>query len=1220
MTALLPKYLPSRRWFILGLGLVLSVAQSFALDPSKTVFQYNIQTWNRQNGLPFNRISSIVQTPDGYLWMGTQNGLVRFDGIDFTRMPIPNRSGWGSMSVNTLKPSPRGGFWFGLDEGAFGYFDGTNKFEHYTADWIIPQMYVHGVVEDIDGSIWVGSRLGIGGFIGGKTNQSFSTIDVGEVRAVIEDSRHRVWFGTDAKGLFYWEGGKLNKFTNTDLTGSIRSLSIDPDGNLWVGTSLGLRCYDRNFQRTYPLPVYTEVQSLLADSHGATWIGTSGDGLIRYYQGEGSYIRKTNGLAENYVSSLFEDREGSIWVGTRDGLSQISELKFPVASIKEGSLDQPVHGVCPSTNGGVWCASSSGVYNYKDKSAVYLVAPTNSNPYIKRVFEASNGFVYVLDGARQVQIYSNGTWLAAYSNGEWPTAIAEDAHGVVVGLGPKLFRISPSGLTPFVYSDPVPPDFYWIRNLAGSRDGSLLVASANGVYRLSDKAIEKWTATNGLADSDINCLTEDDEGTIWLGQVRGLSRLKDNKVTVIKHEATDTMVNAIVPDDLGNLWLACNTGVIRVNRRSLNAFADGQSAKLDYRLYDGVDALRTIDLTEVEAVGCKTSDGKIWLPGPLGVVEIDPAHIPINPIPPPVYIEKIVLNGVPQYGESGVSLRHGGGELTLQYTALSFIASAKIHFRYKLTGFDSDWIDAGTQRTASYANLKPGKYNFEVQACNVDGIWSTNNAHFAVVMPPFYYQTAWFKVFASIGFLMCLSAIYGWRTRHLRRKEKELQAANELLEKKIGERTRELAEKRNLLRALIDNLPDAVFVKDTEGRVIIDNPAHARYLGFDDTAKTIGKTDFDCFPREKAEQFRGPELELIKSGKEFNGEENLKLANGDTCWFKTTKVPLRDDRGRIIGLAGINRDITERKKWEAELESLHKQLLETSRHAGMAEVATSVLHNVGNVLNSVNVSASVVSDQVRSTNLDRLSKAISLLQENRADLSGFFQQEEKGAKLISFLEALFVILKKERETVQNEVDALTKNVEHIKKIVSMQQTYAKVSGVIEIVNPAELIEDSLRMHEAAFQRHAVKIVREFSDVPKIAIDRHKVMQILVNLFSNAKYACDFNDPANRTIRVCLKPIDGDRIRIEVIDNGMGIAEENVTRIFSYGFTTRKTGHGFGLHSGALAAKDLGGSLNATSKGPGKGAAFILELPIEYTPPTKIRPDENLDSEDALATT
>ena len=1208
MTAL-PKYLPTRRWFLLGLGILLFGPRLFALDPSKTVFQYNIQTWNRQNGLPFNRISSIVQTPDGYLWMGTQNGLVRFDGIDFVRTAIPNRAGWRSMNVTTLKPSPRGGFWFGLDEGAFGYFDGTNRFQSYAADWIIPQMFVHGVAEDPDGSIWVGSRVGIGGFIGGKTNQSFSYSDVGEVRAMFEDPYHRVWFGTDAKGLFYWENGKLQKFANPDLTGSIRALSMDRDGRLWIGKSYGLRCYDRNFKRDDPLAVANEIQALLPDSHGAMWMGTSGDGVIRYHEGETSFIRKTNGLAENYVSSLFEDHEGSIWVGTRDGLTQISELKFPVASIQEGSLDQPVHGVSASTNGGVWCATSAGVYNYKDKTAVYLTAPTNFNPYVKRVYEGGDGFVYVLDGSREVQVFSNDLCIARFSNGVWATAIAEDSHGVVVALGPQLYRVSPTGMTPFVYSDPAAPQFYWVRNLAGSRDGSLLVACANGVFRISDKKIEHWTATDGLADADVNCLTEDDDGNIWVGQVSGLSRIKDNKVAVIQNEITDTMINAIVPDDLGNLWMACNTGVLRVSRRSLNDFADHKGSVLNYRLYDGVDALRTIDLTEVEAVGAKTKDGKIWLPGPLGVVQIDPAHIPTNPVPPPVYIEKIVLNGVPQSGRSGVSIRRGGGELTLQYTALSFIGSPKIHFRHKLEGYDADWVDAGTQRSAVYADLKPGKYVFRVQACNVDGVWNTNDAHFAVELPPYFYQTTWFKVTSAVAFLLSLSAFYAWRTRHLREKEKELKAANDSLEKKIDERTRELAEKRNLLRTLIDNLPDAVFVKDAEGRVIIDNIAHARYLGFDDPAKTIGKSDFDCFPRQIAEQFREPELALLQSGKEYNGEEHLKVDGGDTCWFRTTKVPLRDEHGKIIGLAGINRDITERKKWESELQSLHKQLLETSRHAGMAEVATSVLHNVGNVLNSVNVSASVVSDQMRSTNLDRLSKVISLLQENRSDLSGFFKQEEKGTKLISFLEALFVILKKERETVHSEVDALTKNVEHIKKIVAMQQSYAKVVGVIETVSPVELIEDSLRMHEAAFQRHAVKIVRDYSEAPKIATDRHKVIQILVNLLGNAKYACDSNDPANRIIRVRLNRIEDNRIRIEVVDNGMGILADNLTRIFSYGFTTRKTGHGFGLHSGAIAAKDMGGSLHATSDGPGKGATFILELPLEYTPPTNTRHDE-----------
>lgn len=1188
-----------RRWFSLGLGIFLILPYALALDPSRSVFEYNIQTWNRQNGLPFNRISAITQTSDGYLWMGTQNGLVRFDAVDFAHFTIPNRAGWHSKSVNCLRASPRGGFWFGLDAGAFGYFDGTNRFDALTGDWVLPQMNVHAVQEDPDGSLWIGSRGGLAALLGGKTNQPLLNADIGEINAVCEDPQHRVWLGTVEKGLYYWEDGKLNQFPDRDLIGiTIRAIAMDREGRLWVGTSYGLRCYDRSLKRNDPLTLYTEVQALLPDTHGAMWIGTSGGGLLRQYNGQTSYLRKTNGLAEDYVSSLCEDREGSLWVGTRDGLTQISDLKFPAASTLDGLLSEPVHGVCASSNGSIWCATSAGIYNYndKDKSIFYLALGTNANPYVKRVLEARNGDLYAFTGNREVEIFASNQIVAHYTNSDWPVAMTEDTHGMVVAAGSQLFRVNRHEFVPFVFEN-TPPNFYWIRNLCTSADGSLLLATVNGLFRISDDQIEHWTTAEGLADQDVICVNEDDEGTIWLGQTTGLTRIKNHKASIIHLAGADGLINAIIPDDLGNLWLSSSTGVIRAKRRDLNDFADGKIPSLNFKLYDGVDALRTIDLTEAESVACKTANGKIWLPGPLGVLQIDPANITTNPLPPPVCIQKVLVNGILQTNSSIAEIRHGKGELAFQYTALSFIAPQKTHFRYKLEGYDSDWIDAGSQRSALYANLPPGKYHFRLEACNVDGVWNTAGASVVVELPPTFYQTVWFKIAIGIFILVLLSGLYGWRTRHLREKEKTLQAANEQLENKIRERTTQLAEQRNLLRTLIDNLPDAVFVKDNEGRVIIDNLAHARYLGFESPADSIGKSDFDCLSPEKAEQFRAAEIDLIKSGKEFNGEENLTLKSGDTRWFRTTKVPLRDEHGKIIGLAGINRDITERKKWESELQLLHKQLLETSRHAGMAEVATSVLHNVGNVLNSVNISASLVGEQVRDSNLERLGKVVQLLQENQSNLGQFLTQDEKGAKLISYLAALFDILKKESATVQNEVEALTKNIEHIKKIVAMQQSYARVAGVIETVQPAELIEDSMRMHEAAFQRHCIRVVRDYSDAPKLQVDRHKVIQILVNLLGNAKYACDTNPPANRIIRVRVNSPTAERIRIEIADNGVGIPQENLTRIFSYGFTTRKNGHGFGLHGGALAAKEMGGSLQAHSEGPGKGATFILELPV-----------------------
>jgi len=1201
------SWLLFQRLLLFGLAFFLSAQGLFALDPSRSLFEYNIQTWNRQNGLPFNRISAIAQTSDGYIWVGTQNGLGRFDGVEFTHVVIPNRPGWHSMSVSCLKASPRGGLWFGLDTGGtFGYFDGTNRFDAISAAWASAQINPRSILEDPDGSIWVGGQQGFVGAVQANGNNLYSN-NVGLVQTVYRDPTGRLWVGSFEKGLFYWQDGKLNPAPAQDLLGvNIRAITMDPEGRLWVGTSWGLRCYDRDLKRSDRTAIWTEIQALMTDDHGAVWIGTSGDGLYRYVNGETSNLRKTNGLAEDYVSSLCEDREGSIWVGTRDGLTQLSDLKFPTASTIEGPLNSPVHGVCSSTNGGIWCATGAGVYNYKDHTVTLLPATTNLNPYVKRVFEARNGDIYTLSGLREVHIYSHGKLIAHFPNSDWPTALTEDSQSVIVSVGAQLYRVSPKGMTPFEFKG-APPQFHWIRNLSTCADGSLLVASVDGLFKIHGDKIEHWSVGEGVADQDITCVIEDGEGTLWLGGSSGLTRIRNNKVSVIHLSTPDPTINAIVADDFGNLWLSCSSGVIQADRRSLNDFADGHSQHFVSKLYDGVDALKTVDLTEVEAVGCKTPDGKVWFGGPLGAVQIDPLHIPFDPWPPPVRVQKVFVDGIPWSATN--EIRRGNGELAFQYTALSFIAPQKIRFRYKLEGYDTEWTDAGSQRSALYANLKPGQYRFHVEACNVDGVWNTEGASFAVELPPLFYQTLWFKMAAGVVFILVLLALYGWRTRHLREKEKALKAANDLLENRVRDRTKELVEGRNLLRTLIDHLPDSVFVKDTDGRVIIDNLTHAHYLGFESTAQSVGKSDFECFPREKAEEFRQPELTLFETGKEYNAEENLTLKNGEIRWMRTTKVPLRDAHGKIIGLAGINRDITERKKWEAEMEALHSQLLETSRHAGMAEVATSVLHNVGNVLNSVNVSASIVDEQIRASNLDRLQKAIELLKENQPNLAEFFRPDGKGAKLVSYLDAIFEILQKERDTVQSEVEALSKNVEHIKKIVAMQQTYARVSGVIEAVNPVELMEDSLRLHEAAFQRHAVKVVREYADVPKIYVDRHKVIQILVNLLGNAKYACDSNEAGNRVVHVRVVEASGERIRMEVADNGMGIASENLTRIFSYGFTTRKNGHGFGLHSGALAAREMGGSLHAQSNGPGKGAAFALELPIEHQPATRTRPEQ-----------
>jgi len=289
----------------------------------------------------------------------------------------------------------------------------------------------------------------------------------------------------------------------------------------------------------------------------------------------------------------------------------------------------------------------------------------------------------------------------------------------------------------------------------------------------------------------------------------------------------------------------------------------------------------------------------------------------------------------------------------------------------------------------------------------------------------------------------------------------------------------------------------------------------------------------------------------------------------------------------------LERRVVERTQ---QLEDVHRKLRDASHEAGMAEVATNVLHNVGNVLNSVNVSAALVAQQAQTSEAVGLARVVAVLREHEHDLGTFITTNARGQHLVTHLGNLAEHLQAEQAAIVREVESLQANIGHIKDIVTMQQRYAKVSGLKEIVSLVDLVEDSLRLNAGALVRHRVEVIRDFQDRPVVNLDKHKVLQILVNLVGNAKHACEESQCLERrvTLRVA---VERGRAHIAVIDNGVGITPENLGRLFTHGFTTRASGHGFGLHSGALAAKELGGSLNVHSDGPGRGATFTLELPL-----------------------
>ncbi|HZL42340.1 MAG TPA: two-component regulator propeller domain-containing protein [Verrucomicrobiae bacterium] len=1081
-----------RRSFLTGAQLLLlaSALAVHALDPSKSLYQYNCRTWTRQNGFPASGVNSIAQTKDGYLWLGTGQGLVSFDGVEFRLLDM---SGMHSPIVTSLAAGKGGGLWFSLERGAFGYCDGKKVSYRGKKEWGGETLNVHAILEEPNGDLWLGSETEPARLI---DQHIYTPIllapgmpgDV-DVTTLYRDSKERVWVGTAHRGLYFWDKGTITRFPDPIVDGmEIRCLAEDRLGRLWIGTDWGPLCYDSKFQRQpFPFP-WHPTHALLVDREGTLWMGTTGGGLVRYEDGTMHYLKHQDGLPDDVITALAEDREGNLWVGTRGGLSQLSDLKIPTFGKTEGLPADVNTAVCASRRGGLWIASEDGITYFDGKSGTEHVPLGLTNNYVNRVFESRDGTVYVINGYKDIQVLSSNKWVARYPNQSWPSVVSEDAQGIIVAMDNDLFRIGTNGLEPCRFTGGEKPGVGWIFNLWAAADGSVLVAGSQGISRVKpDGTIKRWTSQNGLLEAKVTWVCEDKKGVVWAGTDAGLVMIQDGKVRNITQDKGlfDNIIYAVVPDEQGNLWVDSGRGFYMVNRQSLDDFARGKVAKVECVSFDGVDGVKSAERFQQQFSGCITADGRIWFPTAAGVAMIDPAHISKNSIAPQVYIQTVRANGRELNAPGKAIVKPGQRDLEFNYTGLSYIAPLGVRYRYKLEGYDPDWMPAGNRRSAFYTNLKPGKYCFQVQACNQDGVWNLAGAQYDLTLLPHFYETTWFIVLAISAGGVMVFALYVRRLKQLKQKQVQLQQARDLLEAKVNERTAELQN-----------------------------------------------------------------------------------------------------------------EVEERKRVQREVERIHRELVDSSRQAGQAEVASSVLHNVGNVLNSVNVSACIIKDRMRSSKASDVNRIAELLDSHREDLSAFLASNGRSNQVIDYLKGLARRISAEHTELSTEIDGLSKNIDHIKEIVAMQQSYARVSGVVDIQSIPSLVADALRMHQTALENARVTVLREFEPVPDILVDKHKVLQILVNLISNAKNALAESNSGERVLRLRVSAKAEGRMRVSVSDNGVGIAPQNLSLIFTHGFTTRRDGHGFGLHSGFLTAKEIGGTLEVLSEGLGKGATFTLEIPFK----------------------
>ncbi len=1070
-----------------AMGLTLCLHEAGALDPARSVHQYNCQTWRRANGLPANAVTAVAQSADGRVWLGTSQGLVQFDGVSFrTVLPAGENADVDSKVMTALAPRKAGGLWFGLERRSFGYFENGVFTPLGREEWGGSQVTIRSLQLTRDGELLVGGTNLAGRLRDGTTMQSFLPVRNADVFSLHEDADGRIWIGTADQGLFYFADGRLNAFPAPELRGQVVSaVAVDHSGLIWVGTPNGLRCYNAQFEEQAIPASASQPRALLVDRHGVLWIGTISSGLIRHHNGVFTALSKQDGLASDRVLSLAESDDGSLWIGTEEGLSQLTDVKFPILSLTEGLSHEACLAVAMGADGSVWAATPNGLSRYRDgRFTTFGVngADGFTSRWIKRVFAARNGDVYLVGARKNLDRFSGGRVVQSWPQEVWPRVVSEDSKGILVVVEGRLLRLEEGELRPYLLADGSEVSLRWISDLVVDAEDSIWIAAVDGVFEIEHGVLHNRCHENGVYRTAFYYLWVADDGAVWAAQNTGIARFKaGGMATLTRAEGLhENFVYAIVGDRHGQLWLDSSRGLFRMNEAEANAVADGRAARVTCEVFDGEDAVKTTDKSAQEYSGGRSADGKIWFPSSKGLVMIDPANVPRDDAPPRVSIDRVMVDGREYPSDREPHLAPTAGNLEFHYAALNYRAPLKTRYRYRLEGYETDWVDAGDRRSAFYTNLAHGRYRFQVQACNADGVWNTTGASFAVTLPARYHETGWFRVLCGVA-VVGLGA-YGWWMIHLRRKHAQLRQTRDLLEAKVEERTRELRAQ-----------------------------------------------------------------------------------------------------------------IAEREKVQEEVERVHRELMEISRQAGMAEVATGVLHNVGNVLTSLNVSATLLHDRIADSKVAWIAQLRDLLHDHAGQLGEFLANDPRGRQVPGFVATLAGHLAAEQRELMAELASLRKNVEHINDIVAMQQNYARVSGVTERVAVTELIEDALRMNEGAFARHAVTVVRDYQARPLITVEKHKVLQILVNLLRNAKYACEEAPHADRRIVVRLTARAGG-VQIAVIDNGVGIARENLTRIFSHGFTTRKSGHGFGLHNGALGARNLGGALTVHSDGPGRGATFTLELP------------------------
>ena len=1149
------RHRQARRLLALGTILITMLLSglptALALDPGRRLSQYAHTAWRVRDGAFAGAPDAITQTTDGYLWIGTVAGLLRFDGVRFVPFAPPTGQPLPNPSVISLLGATNGSLWIGTASGLAQWKNGEL--------FIFPEITgrVNSIYEDRDGTIWIArSRTDAGGVC--KVAVSVATCYAPKdgvppnAQVLIKDNLDFFLIG-HSTGIVRWKPGSSTSYelpglkSNPGLAG-ISDLALAPDGSVWAGLwhpghGLGLEQLVNGSWKTFITPRLDgsklRVSSLYLDRHNALWIGSYETGIYRVHDGNVDHFASADGLSSDTVESFFEDREGNLWLTTAGGVDCFRNIPVVSFSVHEGLSADAVGSIFAARDGTVWIGNHGGL-DFVRGNVVSSIGPKEGlrGDRVTSLFEDHAGRLWVgLDNGLFVYEYGRFTPIHRADGGPVGIVLAM-AEDIDQNVWASVIRNPPGRPT----------------RLVCFRDGRF-------IKEISDLGL------------DVVSLKADPQGGLWLGLIKGgLARYRNDQVQVFALKDPDARVSqvlansdgsvlaatnlgvveqrgesqhaldsdnglpcnrifALVTDERSDLWLYAECGLIEIKSDGLQRWREHPDQKVNFELFDAFDGAQPY-LPPFRPVATRSNDGRLWFANDSVAQMIDPDGLLRNPIPPPVHIEDVIADRKTYSPQSGLRLPALTRDLQIDYTALSFVVPQKVHFQYKLEGYDRDWQDAGTRRQAFYSNLPPRNYTFRVKACNNSGVWNEAGASLDFFVAPAFYQTNWFRFFCVTVFIALLWALHRWRVHQLKSQEKRL-------------------------RDVVETIPAMTFTTLPDGSNTFVNKRWTEYTGLS-VEKTSGAGWQRAIHPEDLVRHSEKWRISIATGQLFEDEARFRrAADGEYRWFLVRGVPLRDRYAKIARWYGTLTDIEDRKRAEQErekLRALEADLAHINRVSMMGEMAASLAHEIKQPIAAAITSANSCFEWLAHDppNLDRA----------RAAASKVGKYGNSAAEIIDRLRSF----------------------------------YRKSPPHRELVDVNGIVHEILTLLQGEATRCSIAARPELAaQLPKIKADRVQLQQVFMNLMLNAIEAMQ-DSGGELTVRSQLQD---DQLLFSVSDTGPGLPAGNVDQIFSAFFTTKPQGSGMGLAISRSIVESHDGRLWAASN-EGRGATFYFTLPTHVT--------------------